>query len=440
MRPDLKEKVATSPRLPGVYQFSDEKRVIYVGKAKDLKSRLQSYTAPIASLSLKTAQMISSALSLSYQTVGSELEALLLEARLIKKLQPKYNSIARDDKHPLYIKITSQEYPKVLTVRLEDDQKSCYFGPFPSSGAVRSVLKTLRTVFPYCSQPQVGNRACFYSHLGLCRPCPSEIVKMPEEEKQKHKKIYRQNISHIKGILSGRIGQIVTRLEKEMAICAAAQDYEKAALIRDKISHLKYIIQRPLSAEQIIASPNLPEDKARDSLAELTKSLKGNLPQLNEIHLIECYDIANIQGQSAVGSQITFLEGVPEKSLYKRYRIKMAPRPNDVGMIKEMLRRRLGHSEWTFPELIVIDGGKPQVSAALKVLGELGLKIPVIGLAKREEEIIIPNQDGFTSVRLERTNAGLQLLKHLRDEAHRFGQRYYHLLMKKRLLGLTLPS
>lgn len=441
MESSLKQRISReAPNLPGIYEFLNrENVVIYVGKSKDLKNRLVSYTAPISSLSPKTARMVSEAQLLKFQTVQSELEALLLEAKLIKEKQPRYNSIARDDKHPLYIKITNEEFPKILTVRREDDRKSTYFGPFPSSLTIRSVLRHLRTIFPYCSQTKFTKRPCFYSHLGLCDPCPSEIVSLPPDQRAKRKRDYRLNIKRIKNILEGKISLITSELEKAMESYAKNEDFENAAHVRDQITNLRYIIQRPSTPESIISNPNLPEDKALLRQKELLKILQKHLPNLTTLHVIETYDIANIQGKSAVGSQVTFVDGVPEKSLYKKYLIRLRNTPNDVGMIKEVLGRRLSHQEWDLPELIVVDGGKPQVGAAGEVLSAMNLQTPLIGLAKREEEIIIPKSGSFITLKIDRSNPGLQLLQHIRDEAHRFAQSYHHLLMKKRLKEIDIP-
>ncbi len=441
MKQSLKNKISKSPHQPGVYRFlNNHNEVLYVGKAKDLKNRLTSYTAPPPTLLPKTAIMLQQAENVTFQTVGSEVEALLLEAKLIRDLQPKYNSITKDDKHPLYIKITREKFPKILTVRKEDDKKSIYFGPFPSSGSITAVLKLLRRVFPYCSQQKIGKRACFYSHLGLCRPCPSEIVKNKnEDERKRQTKLYQANVLQIKRILSGRIQDIVRQLEREMIIKAKEEDFEKAAELRDKINHLRYIIQRPLSPNEIILNPNLPEDLAQKRNEALRQVLLVRGIKLPHLALLEAYDIANIQGRSAVGSQVSFVNGSPEKNLYKRYRIRLPNRPNDVGMIKEVLKRRLAHTDWPYPQLFLVDGGKPQVAAATEVFSEKNVTIPVIGLAKKEEEIVIPKGGNFEIVRLQRADPALQLLQHIRDEAHRFAQRYHHLLMKKRLQKIDIP-
>lgn len=440
MRNSLIKRIKRAPRLPGVYLFcGPEREILYVGKAKDLRARLTSYLVPEESLAPKTSVMLSLADGVLLHPVGSELEALLLEAKLIKKFLPKYNSQSRDDKRPLYIKITSETFPKVLTARRHDPQKAFYYGPFPSSAAVRSVLAMLRRIFPYCSAPKIGKRACFNSQIGLCRPCPSEIIRFQGLQRRVLTRQYRKNVSHIKRVLGGDINRLLKDLGKEMSIASGHENFEEAKRIRDEIRQLEYIIQRPSSPEELLANPNLPEELASQRLKALFETFRAYFPSLKSIQRIEAYDVANIQGRVAVGSQVTFVDGIPEKDQYRRYRVRLSGRPNDVGMMKEVLRRRFSHPEWDWPQLILVDGGKPQVGAAMEVMREVKLDIPVIGLAKREEKIVIPYGGQFKVLRLSRGDSSLQLLQQIRDEAHRFAQAYHHHLMRKRLARIDIP-
>lgn len=235
----------TLPESPGVYVFFQESTPIYIGKAINLKRRVGSYFD--LHLEPKTAKMISSADSLSYIRVTSELEALLLEAKLIRKYMPQYNIAAKDDKHPLYIRITKESYPRVITARkigLQEKNIS-FYGPFPSSANVRTVLKMIRRIFPY-SDHKLGKRGCLYSHIGLCNPCPNEILKIKSEKsKVRETKNYINNIKKIKTILDGRFSSLKKDLEKEMHIASINQNFEEAASARDRIKKLEYITSPP---------------------------------------------------------------------------------------------------------------------------------------------------------------------------------------------------
>jgi excinuclease ABC subunit C len=434
MNNKLKEKIRRSPRLPGVYWFSERYgSIIYVGKAKDLRARLLSYKLPQSNLLPKTALMVSQAIDISYQVVPSELDAILLEAKMIRDKLPKYNSNARDDKHPLYIKITSEKFSKVLTCRKEDDNKSSYYGPFPSSGTVRAVLRLLRSIFPYCSQPKIGRRPCFYSHIGLCNPCPSVIVRKDDATRVALTKKYRSNIMAIKKILSGQSEVLIKTLTLAMKKAATYSKFEEAASFRDKIIHVRYINQKPYLPQDLLSNPNLPQDKASKALEDLRLFLVKYFPGLLKLRVIEAYDIANIQGKFSVGSQVTFTDGIPDRDNYRRYRVRVADKPNDVLMLSEVLSRRLRHTQWAHPDLMIVDGGKPQLSSALNVISDQKFVIPVIGIAKREEDIVIPTSNSFQLLRLPKESPALHLVQQVRDEAHRFAQSYHHLLMRKRL-------
>lgn len=437
---NVKELIKNAPRVPGVYLFLDkEGRVIYVGKAKNLAARLSSYRLPEQSLLPKTARMVRGASSLRTMQTSSELEALLLEAKLIRKNQPKFNSQSKDDKQPLYIKITSEEFPKVLTARRVEvsDKRSSYFGPFPSSKTVRSVLKMLRRIFPFCSQDRIGKRRCFYSHIGLCNPCPAEIVKHTGAEREVLTKEYRKNVFRIKRVLEGRSNMIIREMEREMSGLADREAFEEAAIVKKRVEDLRYIIQRPVLPDDFLANPNLAAERAREG-AELFWSLIGSyFPGCVRPTVVEGYDISNISGRQAVGSQVTFVEGLPDKKRYKRYRVRMVSRPNDVGMMREVLSRRFRHREWEMPGLVLVDGGKPQVAAALDVLRDERLVIPVVGLAKRNEEVIVPTSNGgFEQLMIRKSAGALYFVQHIRDEAHRFAQNYHHVLMSRRLKAI----
>jgi excinuclease ABC subunit C len=421
------------PLSPGVYIFRDKnKNILYVGKAINLKSRVSSYFQKNI-LSPKTKQMVNQIGSIETIKTTSEFDALLLEARLIKKHQPKYNVISRDDKHPLYIKVTKEEYPKIATVRRENDNKSLYFGPFPSSRTVRDTLRYLRTIFPYCTDKHIKKKPCFYSFLELCSPCPNTIEQLPPEEKQKKKKRYRRNIFQMKRILEGKSLSVLKDLEKEMSVLSKKEYYKDAATIKKKFDKLLYLISPRFSPSVYLDNPNLYNDIREQELTSLGKILSIEKPVR-----IEGYDISNISGKSATGSMVVFIDGEPDKNKYRRFKVKSKNTPDDFYMMREIVTRRLTHLDWDLPNVFLIDGGVGQVSTVVSVLEEKGIFIPIIGLAKRFEEIIVPNKHNneltFTTIRIPIGSGALSLLQRIRDESHRFARIYHHLLRKKEML------
>lgn len=423
----LKSKL---PKLAGIYFFKDKRgKTIYIGKAIDLSQRVNQYFQKPSNLEPKMKKMVAEAACLDYIPVESEFEALLLEAKLIKKERPKYNSKWRDDKSFLYALVTDEEYPRVLAARKTQGVKGTYFGPFPKAVTVRRVLKFLRFIFPYCSQ-KLTSQTCFYSYLGLCNPCPSKIVKLAPEKQIKARKAYLLNISRLKRVLFGQARRVIADLEVQMREKAKKEKFEEAKILRDQIEKLKYITSLRNLVSSYLENPNFLEDQRLLEVRDLRKILG---PYFGEINLsrIECFDISTLFGQKGAGSMVVFLEGIEEKSQYRRFRIRKAGKPDDVAMIREVIKRRLAHPEWAFPDLIIIDGGKGQVSAVLGVLRKLQLKIPVVGLAKRLEEIIIPKEAGFETLKLPLSSTSLNLLKRARDEAHRFAIAYHKKLRRE---------
>ena len=398
-----------------------------MGKAKDLKARVSSYFANPNLLIGKTKILVSQVKKIKITIVESELEALLLEAFYIKKHKPKYNILLKDGKSYILIRITKDEYPKVLLARKNEDKKSLYFGPYPSAGAVRLVLKTIRKIFPYQSVLNHPKRVCLYHHLGLC-PCP------PVFASTELKKEYRKNIRGIIRMLEGESQKIMKELEKERDNLSAAENYEGALIVQKKIKALSIITTPFRQAFEYDVNPNLRSDLRQQELDDLMDVLNKNSLKLEKLERIECYDISNIQGTNATGSMVVLTNGEIDKSQYRKFKIRKDGKPNDFAMMKEMLKRRFNHDEWLEPDLIVIDGGKGQVSSALAALSQKGRSIPLIGLAKREETIVIPNfkgEENFTEVSLPKSSKGLQLIMRIRDEAHRFAITYHKKLRSK---------
>ncbi|KKR32091.1 MAG: Excinuclease ABC subunit C [Candidatus Gottesmanbacteria bacterium GW2011_GWC2_39_8] len=464
----ISEIIQDLPGKTGVYLLKNVNlETIYVGKAINIKERVKSHFSQADDNSKET-RLYNETVKVEFILVESEFEALLVEASLIRSLKPKYNVVWRDDKHFLYIKISREDFPKIMTVRREDDQKSSYFGPFPSATTTREVLYLLRHIFPFCTQNKISKRACFYTHIGLCDPCPSNIVKLTGDEYDKNKKKYRENISKIKLILSGKTHQLISLLEKEMKGKSKLENFEDAAEYRDKIMKIQYLTKTHQPVRRYLESPNFFDTLVRNELEDLQIELNKYFSGIKLPEKIECYDISNTGGKNAVASQVTFINGEPEKSLYKRYKIRTLNSPNDYMMMKEVLTRRLKHKEWLLPDILMVDGGKPQVNAANEVIKELGLNVPIIGLAKRIEEIIIqknlnviairqlaekqsqplysqtmgsprrfaPRDDReFSSIILPRNSLALKLLQRVRDESHRFAHKYHELLRMRSLLS-----
>ncbi|MCL5746787.1 MAG: excinuclease ABC subunit UvrC [Patescibacteria group bacterium] len=401
-----------------MYLFLNSKgEVIYVGKAKNLKKRVASYFVNGKNLGYKTAILVSQISKIKTIKVESEIESLLLEANLIKKYLPKYNINLKDGKAYPLIRITVKDkYPKVLIARRESDPKSLYFGPFPNAGAMRLVLKTVRRIFPFQSVINHPKKPCFYYHLGLC-PCP-EVFK---------DKTYRTTVKHIIGFLNGQTGHVIKDLEKEREKYSRAEYFEQAGALQEKIDAIKLVTGKFYKPYLYEENPNLKEDIRRMELQELRNTLNAKNVDVRELKRIECYDISNTSGKNATGSMVVFTNGEKDTSSYRKFKIKgkYNDLPNDFAMMEEVLKRRLTHTEWEKPDLIIVDGGKGQVSSALKVINGA---VPLIGLAKREEIIITSD---FREIRLKKHSKQLQLIMRIRDEAHRFAITYHRKLRAK---------
>ena len=395
------------PKKSGVYIFKDnEGRVLYVGKAIDLYHRVASYFSK--DLPLKTAALVEKIASVETIVVESELEALILEANLIKKYLPPFNVRLTDDKDYLYIGISKGDFPKIITIRKQDLKKiKKFFGPFPSSRTVRDTLRMLRLVFPWCSNPASQGstlRGCFYYHLRLCPgACVGSI----------NKRDYNKIISRFSKFMDGKKGELVDELLHEMKKTADEQKFEEAAKVKKTLDGINYLTQTnrvPLYLE----NPNFLEEENRLALEQLQKDL--NLPTPPQ--RIEAYDISNILGKDATGSMVVLTNGEIDKSQYRKFKIRLSGRPNDVGMMKEMIGRRLTHPEWPIPDLIIIDGGRGQAKG-------VKIEIPVFGLAKKREWLYPPEGE---IIKLPKRSLSLKLLQKIRDEAHRFAIAYHRKL------------
>jgi len=424
----VKEALARLPNLPGVYVFKNAAgEVLYVGKAASLKTRVSSYFRASAR-DPKTAQMVEAVASVDHQVCDSEIEALLLEAETIKRLNPRYNVDLKDDKSFPVVAVTKEPFPTVLVTRdrtLEAD----YYGPFVEAKELRRAMDALQRVFMFrnCRQridPEQAalkrKRPCLLYHIGRCSaPCAGEVS---VEE-------YARQIKDFRRFMKGGRRAVVGRLRKRMHEAAKALQFEKAGRLRDKIHALSRLARALAAADG--AEATAPETEG--AAERLTEILRLPGPP----RLIEGVDVAVLQGSDAVGVVVTFLEGEPFKDGYRRYRIKRADRRDDVGMIGEVVYRRFRRKreeDAPIPDILLVDGGRGQLSAAQRALERVGLApAAVVALAKRREELYVLGRR--EPVLLERTDAALKLLQYVRDEAHRFAQHYHKSLRRRRVFG-----
>jgi excinuclease ABC subunit C len=427
-----KKAFLKAPLNPGVYIYwNNLETPIYVGKAKNLKNRLKSYQN--IKLEPKTFRLMKEAKYFSTINVTSELESLLLEAKLVAKYKPKYNIQLKDDKHPLYIQITSDYLPIIKTVRRIDitKNKNKYFGPFPSSQNVKFILKFIRKIIPY-STHLPGKKACIYSQIGLCNPCPSDIFKETDTNlRQMQIKLYKMNIKLILKILDGNTNKVYKFLNKTMLQKSGQLLFEEANYYKNIIEKFNYISQPINKIDSYIDNPNFIDDIHSKELNELLNILKKYF-NINKLSRIECFDIAHLMGQNPTASMVTFINGSAEKSLYRKFKVIQKKGNSDIDSMREIANRRLKHlDDWGIPDLIVVDGGKSQLNVFQSIF--INTDINIIGLAKRFETIVLKNNNQFVEIRAE--NSALNLLQRIRDEAHRFARVYHHNLITKTLLG-----
>lgn len=409
--------------------FKDGKgKILYVGKAKDLRKRVSSYFSNKA-LDSKTLKLVSSVVGLDTIQVSSEIEAFLLESTLIKKHKPFFNIKLIDDKSYPMVEITRNENPSVTITRKKTDKDALYFGPYSDVTALKTVLKLVRRIFPYQSVKNHPKRKCLYFHLGLC-PCLPANPEMLEE--------YKNNLRNIERFLDGKKEAVIKSLCKERDELAGKEEFEKAGLVQQRIERITLITSSTYDPFHYVDKPDFYFERIEKEVQSLKEILKDYYADLGNLERIECYDISNFSGKHATGSMVVFLNGEKTGKEYRRFKIKTKDTPDDFHMMREMLSRRLNNDGWPAPQLLVIDGGKGQVGAALKALANIGKRIPVIGLAKREEIIVIPiKKPGgieFIEIKLPRSTPGINLLRRIRDEAHRFAVTYHRLLRKKAML------
>jgi excinuclease ABC subunit C len=426
------ERVRSFPQTPGVYLMKDAAgRVIYVGKAKNLRARAGSYFLKAAAEDRRTADLVREIRDIDYLEADSEVDALLLESRLVKDVQPRFNSDLKDDKTFPYLQITTHEdFPRVEFTRTPRQKGVKLYGPFTSAGSLRGAIVVLQRIFKFrtCTLDIHADdeqwrwfRPCLLASIDQCTaPCNLRISK---EE-------YRKDINRLKTFLDGGKKQLLAEMHKEMLEASKTLEFERAARLRDEIRLLETLDQRGDLEEHVQPEVFLVDPKK--GLAGLEKVLGLAKPP----RVIEGVDIAHLAGNETVASLVQFIDGLPFKPGYKRYRIKTVDGIDDFKSIHEVVSRRfarLTREGESPPDILLIDGGKGQLAAALDALDSLGVEAPcVISLAKREEEVFMPGRS--EPLRLSRDSYSLRLLEYVRDEAHRFAQHYHHLLRGKRTL------
>ncbi|MGH2558799.1 MAG: excinuclease ABC subunit UvrC [Thermomicrobiales bacterium] len=544
-RPNFSTRLSALPTQPGVYLMKDDRdEVIYVGKAAALRNRVRSYFQSTRGMDPKTRELVGHIVDFEVIRTDTPTEALILENELIKRYQPKYNVMLKDSKTYPYLKITNEEWPRVISTRRIVEDGGRYFGPYTSAGSAYKTLNLLNRLFPYrkCEKKITGHDdVCLYYHIHQCTaPCISAV----------DRGTYMHAIEGAALFLSGRGEEVIDALDEEMHQAADAWNFERAAELRDRVQAVRHVLERqkivsasgtnadvvavaqgaggdagiqvgflrngkilgseffPMRAtvedqpgqvlagflgqfyaEAAMVPPSillqhaLPGDEAamiadwlrerRNGKVELSvprrgqkrglvemvaKSAEDNLEQsrlkflsdeqkttasMTELadaldlprlpRRIECFDVSNIQGTNPVASMVVFEDGKPAKKEYRRFTIKTVVGANDFAMMNEVIKRRFRRAaaadeetdgKWTtLPDLVIVDGGKGQLNSALDALQEVGMSLPIAGLAKENEELFLPGQ--ALSVILPRDSQALFLVQRVRDEAHRFAVTFH---------------
>jgi len=433
----LREKISGFPAGPGLYFMKDDKDVVlYIGKAKNLRSRASSYFQPSADLlssrGPKIVEMINRTVDVDYLETPSEVDAILQEARLIKDIRPPYNTSLVDSKTFPYLEITTRdEFPGVYITRNPKSERSRLFGPFTGVSDLRAVLVLLQKIYKFrtCNldihesdEKRRFFRPCLLYSIKQCvAPCAAKV----------DKKQYRQIINDLIKFLQSKRSTILRQMTKKMEEASAKMDFESAAVYRDRIRLIERLDRRGTVEANV--QPEVFAADPSDALEKLRKIFDTPQP----IRIIEGFDIAHISGEATVGPLVKFIDGRPFKSGYRRFKIKTVTGIDDYACMQEVITRRYKHAnegEELFPDLVLIDGGKGQLHAVEEAFEKMGAPMPLLAsLAKREEEIFIHGRE--ESIKLPANNSARKLLQYVRDEAHRFAQHYHHLLRKKKMLG-----
>jgi excinuclease ABC subunit C len=426
----LLKKISQLPRTPGVYLFyGQEQKILYIGKATSLRDRVRSYFSLRDERGERIANMVSQIVKIETQKTDSVLEALILEANLIKKYQPKYNVERKDDKSFSYFVVTKEKFPRVLIIRESEIKENRIqnskliihnsFGPYTSKKNMEVALNIIRKIFPFHALKAETEKGCLDFQIGKCPGPHAGAISRAD---------YLQNIRGIKMILEGKKKDLVKRLEKEMRELAQKHEFEKAAELRNKVFALQHI---------------------RDVALISDEGLRAMGYRLQDLR-IEAYDISNISGKNAEGSMVFFKDKEPDKAQYRKFKIKTVAQADDVGMMREVLLRRFSNSwpastrgeassstrGWPKPDLILLDGGVGHLNMGLEILSSFKLDIPLVAVAKgatrKKNEIILGDCQPKAEIKSILDDANL--VKRIMDEAHRFAITYHKKLRKKGFL------
>ncbi|HEV3260950.1 MAG TPA: excinuclease ABC subunit UvrC [Gemmataceae bacterium] len=428
---DPREKVKQFPTTAGVYLMKDgQGRVLYVGKAKNLRNRAGHYFSQAAVDDRRTSDLVKLIADIDFVPAESEVDALLLEARLVKDIQPRFNVDLKDDKSFPYLQIRmSEDYPRVEFTRTPRRRGVKLYGPFTSAKSLRNAIQVLQRIFKFrtCTldireedERWRWFRPCLLHSIQRCTaPCNFRVTKED----------YRRQIRALRMVLEGKKAKLIKEMEAAMTEASAALQFERAARLRDDIEALKDLGRRGDVDKDV--QPQVFYIEPRKGMIGLRKVL--GLAQTPRT--IEGVDIAHLGGNETVASLVSFIDGLPFKPGYRRYRIRSVQGVDDFASIREVVTRRfrrLAREEEVFPDILLIDGGKGQLNAALEAFRMLCVEPPcLLSLAKREEEVYRPGE--AEPLRLSRHGAALRLLQYVRDEAHRFAQHYHHILRRKKL-------
>ncbi len=445
----LETKLAELPKSPGVYFHKDKDgKIIYVGKAAVLRNRVRQYFQKSRNRDPKTEALVAEIADIDWMVVESELEALFLEAEMIRRYMPQYNILLRDDKSMSYIRIDyDSDYPTVSTTRRPLDDGARYFGPYFSAYAVRQALKLLRKIFPFATKRIPGQkRATLHYHLGMDPGL---------EEGRTSLEDYRKNLRKLIAVIEGRRKTIIKELERDMKRAAKAKEFEQAAKLRNQLAWLQGLDKQVIFSDKEFL--DISKDHALSELVDLLSIEKYPFR-------IEGYDISHMQGTDVVASMVVFTNGVSNKGEYRKFKTKI-DHNNDFYNMHETIKRRLSEKNrkaWGIPSLVLIDGGKGQLDAAIRARDEAGCQnIPFIGLAKREEQIVLQNEksglilnklsmqrlggfssesEDFTLINVPHNTNLIKLLQRIRDESHRFAVSYHSVLKVKRQTSSVLDE
>ncbi len=415
----LKTRLKELPSGPGVYLFKNrEKEAIYIGKALSIKKRVAGHFRFFGSGFSKETLMLSQVVWIDALETASEAEALLLEASLVKEQLPKYNSMLRDDKSYPFLKLTAEEYPRLLVVRGRKSDGGKYFGPYTDVKLLRQAVKWLRMEFPLRTCKKLPKKVCLMYHLGQCAG-PCEGLQSKEE--------YMRTVKELEDFLEGRRAALVRSLSRRMKEASEKQDYESAQRHYELMKALSSV---PMKSRPHTALPSVLDDFQKTF----------GLPSLPR--RIECYDISNIHGREPVGSMVVFEDGKPRRAEYRTFKVKTVPGIDDYKMMREVVgrsyRRRLAEKK-PMPDLVMIDGGKGHLAAAKAELDSAGLQdLPVMSIAKEKEIIFQPGRE--RPYVLSPSSPVLQMIRYLRDEAHRFAIGFHRRLHRKAALVSGLDN